>query len=576
GDDALTGQGGNDWLYGEDGNDRLSGNLGDDVLDGGTGDDILGGNEGADVMVGGTGNDALYWTSGDGADLFIDGGGDSPSAQSSGDSFFITASSASEVIDIDAAATGASLTLSDPLSGANFTPTPVTFTRPDKGLDVEITAAATDSLSATGIEELVLNAGDGADTIEIGDLTLAGLAHARLDLGVSTTVQQVRRPSVIVDPDTQESTPVLAALTTSVQKVDPVSGFLVWETNPDHSFKLDGNAHRIAVMVDAPVSQVDADGHPVMETRTVKDVDDEGHEISATTQAPVALHGTVARDGDNNPLLAPLTMNGEPVLDENGLPIYTPQITLDANAPQVQLYHQDSSLIDVPAGGKDADADLVIVHGGQATVYGDQSAANDFFTVNANGGEVTVTRDMGANGVMDFTIDNAERPGTLANDRLEIYGHDGDDVLDAGADAPDPDKPDDQRDLLEIALFGGAGNDRVIGSAFNDELDSGLGDDVVSGLRGVDVFKDAGGFDTLLENNDADMGLFGDTFVVGHITDLTKGSAADDADQQPIDPLFPVPFVTELTGTGDVWGASAEVESLEDGGSVIFERANLK
>jgi hypothetical protein len=92
-----------------------------------------------------------------------------------------------------------------------------------------------------------------------------------------------------------------------------------------------------------------------------------------------------------------------------------------------------------------------------------------------------------------------------------------------------------------------------------------MGNDTVSGLRGVDVFVDAGGTTTLLETNDADMGLFGNRFVVGKITDLIKGNKALDDEQQPADPLFPVPFVTEFAGTGDMWATGAEVEDLLNG-----------
>jgi Ca2+-binding RTX toxin-like protein len=60
GADGLFGAGGDDILDGGDGNDGIGGGAGNDLLIGGRGDDVLNGNEGADTMLGGTGNDVYY------------------------------------------------------------------------------------------------------------------------------------------------------------------------------------------------------------------------------------------------------------------------------------------------------------------------------------------------------------------------------------------------------------------------------------------------------------------------------------------------------------------------------------
>ena len=57
-------------------------------------------------------------------------------------------------------------------------------------------------------------------------------------------------------------------------------------------------------------------------------------------------------------------------------------------------------------------------------------------------------------------------------------------------------------------MDGGGGGDTLVG---------GLGNDTVTGGAGVDRFLDAGGNDTLVEQRDWDLSLFGNYFVVGRI-----------------------------------------------------------
>src|SRR6185369_16901791 len=71
--------------------------------------------------------------------------------------------------------------------------------------------------------------------------------------------------------------------------------------------------------------------------------------------------------------------------------------------------------------------------------------------------------------------------------------------------------------LIALQFKGEAGNDHLVGSLWSDVLDGGLGDDKFRGSNGVDAFFDAGGNDTLDEQFDLDMSLFGNTFVAGTI-----------------------------------------------------------
>jgi Ca2+-binding RTX toxin-like protein len=69
GHDAVSGGDGNDTIYGGAGGDNLAGNNGDDVIHAGTGNDSIDGGSGNDTIYGGPGNDTLL--GGDGNDLII-------------------------------------------------------------------------------------------------------------------------------------------------------------------------------------------------------------------------------------------------------------------------------------------------------------------------------------------------------------------------------------------------------------------------------------------------------------------------------------------------------------------------
>lgn len=92
GKDILNGNDGNDLLYGGAGDDRLFGEAGDDVLDGGDGNDYMLGEEGSDLVGGGSGNDTIEGgagndslTGGLGRDTLAGGTGDDLLDGGSGD-----------------------------------------------------------------------------------------------------------------------------------------------------------------------------------------------------------------------------------------------------------------------------------------------------------------------------------------------------------------------------------------------------------------------------------------------------------------------------------------------------------
>ena len=87
GDDELLGGHGHDLLFGGDGSDALDGGVGDDTLDGGSGDDSLLGGDGNDLLSGGSGNDVL--NGGAGADQLVGGTGNDVLNGGAGDDVYL-------------------------------------------------------------------------------------------------------------------------------------------------------------------------------------------------------------------------------------------------------------------------------------------------------------------------------------------------------------------------------------------------------------------------------------------------------------------------------------------------------
>ncbi|HET6548786.1 MAG TPA: calcium-binding protein, partial [Solirubrobacter sp.] len=213
--------------------------------------------------------------------------------------------------------------------------------------------------------------------------------------------------------------------------------------------------------------------------------------------------------------------------------------------------------------------------------------------VNAVGGAMTELRVIDA-GFFDVFVSKTKRN---EGDTLIVDGLGGDDLLDASSVGDDdPAAGPAFPDLAAIKLIGGEGDDRLIGTPFDDVLDSGTGSDTVTGGAGLDQFFDAstpqsGDEDTLVETQDLDMSLFNDYFVTGHIVvpgntafaaaglpseqfliGVMQGTASDGLDNDgdgftdendEADPNF------RTVGDADRYAAGAAVESIKG----LFEKA---
>ncbi|RAH97789.1 hypothetical protein DLJ53_28535 [Acuticoccus sediminis] len=165
--------------------------------------------------------------------------------------------------------------------------------------------------------------------------------------------------------------------------------------------------------------------------------------------------------------------------------------------------------------------------GDTAQVNGSEDSA-DSFKVSAPDGEVLFQRT----NLGPFSIAIKE------TERLEINGLGGNDTINAH-ELP--------AGLISIVADGGAGNDRLFGSAGGDLLQGGTGDDRIVGNKGDDTMEGGDGRDTMVWNN-------------GDGSDVMDGGAGN-AD------------VAQVNGSSGENGDHFVVDS--NLATVLFERVNL-
>ncbi|MBV8687963.1 MAG: calcium-binding protein [Alphaproteobacteria bacterium] len=171
GDDVLTGGSGNDALNGLAGGDQLNGAGGDDTLDGGAGNDVLSGEAGHDILFGNVGADTLDGGAGD--DELYGGDDDDVLSDDSGSADQLYGGDGDDAIVLTrSGAVAASLVV----NGGNG----------DDHLLLDIRNASS----------LTLNAGAGADTVEIA--AFAGTAP--LTLGAGQDVLQLDETAAVYQP----------------------------------------------------------------------------------------------------------------------------------------------------------------------------------------------------------------------------------------------------------------------------------------------------------------------------------------------------------------------------------------
>ena len=188
------------------------------------------------------------------------------------------------------------------------------------------------------------------------------------------------------------------------------------------------------------------------------------------------------------------------------------------------------------------------------------SGKADTVTVNGSSGNdsITVSEAPAGKGILiqgtgtDIIVSSSVRAD---GDTLTIDGLSGNDTISAAAV---------NTDRAALKLYGSAGNDSVIGSRFNDVIDSGLGSDRVTGGLGFDLFFDASpgsDIDVLVETFDADVSLFNNKLVVGSLLNAGGTKPFEVGTNSSV----------ELTDAGDRYAAGAVVEDLKG----LFEQAEI-
>ena len=191
GDDVIVGDGGSDWIFGDADNDTLYGdqlgagpdsiNFNNDIIYGGAGRDDLTGSIGVDILKGGADNDAFNWVVGDGDDTLVSG-------DAGEDTYFIEAHDGDEAIVIGRFNTTTIFNLpASPITATTVPPLPTTVTQDAKGVNTQITpsAGAPNALKSATLERIILDAGDGADTVTVDDLKGSSVNYLEVDLGLS-------------------------------------------------------------------------------------------------------------------------------------------------------------------------------------------------------------------------------------------------------------------------------------------------------------------------------------------------------------------------------------------------------
>lgn len=518
GEDVIYGLDGIDYLYGRGGNDQLVGGNGEDSLFGEEGVDTLDGGADADQLDGGFGNDTL--TGGDGADIFIVnddidaitdlgfGGTDvlsvGPDATANAtvvQAWTATAATTNDGI-VNLVTAGFAVDLSLAQGSVGFTVT-------NTGVATTLTGSAQGD---------TLRSGDGADILigGGGDDTLISIAHTATAIYggavADYTLTKVGGGTwQIVDinlADGNSGTDTLIGVAT-VQFAGGVVE-LPANTAPELLAAIAGQT----INEDSPFNfQVPAG--------TFSDPDGDTLALSATLADGSTLPGWLTFDSETN------TFSGTPPQDLNG------QIALKVSATDGQLSVADDFILTIRAisdapvitsgGGGDTasysvlenttaigritatDADLgayqrySIVGGADAGLFkiSSRTGALMFNTaanfespadsnqdgiydviVKASDGRLSDTQTLQirvtnvANEIITGSVLDNALLGDSGADRL--YGYGGNDLLNSGAG--------------NDRLYGDFGNDTLLGGEGNDRLYGGAGQDILTGGGGRDLF----------------------------------------------------------------------------------------
>ena len=406
GDDTLIGSPASDTIYGGSGNDILIGGGGIDEEYGEAGNDqfgdlSLGGNgvaddAGADFLSGGDGIDTFIWEPGDGNDI-VSGGDDG------GDILRFFGNANVNAITVSASTT---------------TPS-----------HANVALAPAVNLDVTGVENIFVNAGAGADSVTVGDLSTTEISAVNIDLVAGDS------DSVTVNGRTTADNLVvsLAAGVVSVQGL----GYDVNISNaaaPGDTLTVNGNSGNDTIKANA------------------------GVEATIT----LILNGN---DGDDY-LSADATLNGGAGDD-----------TLEGGSGADTINGNDGN-------------DTIIFNAGTGVDAVDGGAGFDVFLITADGlnntisvSETAVTVDAGTENLIVSNLEQFRVNGLGGNDNITVTLATVAGLIDAGAG---DDTVTGTTSAAVLTIQGGDGNDSLFGGGANDLLYGGSGNDTLIGGGGAD------------------------------------------------------------------------------------------
>ena len=415
GNDSINGQGGNDSLFGNTGDDQILGGSGNDTLVGGRGNDTLDGQGHDDSLLGSAGDDVFVLGNGAGGDDVVDGGEGFNQIQVHG--------------------TGASDSLTIGANNRRITAT--------RGL---ATITADNNMS---VQRLVVNAGQGDDTVTVNDL-------ATIDCAILIIVNGDEGNDRLT---AQGSRLGLARL---MMNGNAGNDTIIGSNDGD---SLSGNEGNDAINGQAGNDSITGSvGDDILAGGLGDDTLDggDGEDFVTGNAGNDRMRGGAGND----------TLRG-----------FEGDDTLDGQAGDDNLNGMDGH--DVVRGGVGRDQ----ISGGTGNDSLDGGRNDD--SINGNTGNDSIVGDHG-NDFISAGDGNNTVYGGDGNDTVLSEG--GDDVVVAG-DGDDVVNTDGGNDVI----LGGDGNDNIQAGAGNDTILGGDGDDTLNGQGGTDVVAGQQGIDVIAD-----------------------------------------------------------------------------
>ena len=463
------------------GNDSITGSDGNDVLIGGDGNDLLIGRRGNDALMGGAGDDSFLWNPGDASDV-VEGQGGSDTLQFN---------DANINENIDMSANGSRLRLTRDVGNV--------------------------TMDVNGVEVVNLETLGGADTTTVNDLSGTDVARVNVDLSAAAgdTIADAQPESVVVNGTSGNDEIKVGSTATGVMVRGLAATVQVFGADPAHD--------TLTVNGLAGDDRIDASSLPanviglVLNGGAGADVllGSSGNDlINGGTGNDVALMGAgddtfVWNPGDGSDIVEgqagfdTMLFNGANISEQFDISANGQRVRFSRNVANIVMDLNGVEGINLNALGG---ADIVTVNdltgtdlsqvnlnlsAGAAPGTGDGLA--DQVIVNGTSGAdaIVVAGNASGTSVLGLAAQVNITGTDATSDRLIVNALAGDDVVDASG-------------LSAVSILltenGGDGNDVLIGGAGNDTMSGGDGDDVLIGGPGQDVLDGGTGDNVLIQD----------------------------------------------------------------------------